>query len=87
MASGKQFAFPMWVGIAQSAEGLIRTEKRREAEFGPSCLMAGAAMWVFPALGTPGSQALRLRLHYTTNFPGSPAAAGRSWDFSASIIP
>lgn len=31
------------------------------------------------------SQAFRLRLNYTTSFPGSPATDPRLWDFSASI--
>jgi len=84
--SGKQFAFPMWVGIMQSAEGVNRTERRgwgRIWSLLPSCPSYGMG---FSCPDVPGSQPLGLRLNYTLILPGSPTVDGRSGDFSSFII-
>lgn len=62
----------MWVGLLQSSEDPNRTKGQREWK---STLCLG---WAFHLLGfgTPGSWAFRLRLNYTTSFPGSPAFGG-----------
>ena len=74
----------MLVGIIQSIEGGCEQNKRqRKGEFTPfSCLTVelGHLISSFPSTqievhttDSPGSQVFRLRLNYTTDFPGSPA--------------
>lgn len=74
---------PAWIGIIQSVENVIRTKGGKRRKLASFCFLSPCLSWdissyflqhgAFKPLAPLVSRVFKLRLSYTTSFPGSPA--------------